>query len=380
MALLRGLCALSLATSAALLVDYTSFDPAFCTPGSGCASVRASGFGYLFGGKVPVPVIGLVGYGVLYLLSLASPPLRRRYVPPVAILGGIAALGFFLLQAVVIGELCFYCVVVDVAGMLTAGAAWMWARAARSEPTPSEELLSPAAFGILGAIAVVSPLIWPKLKPQPPVPPQISAYYQSGKINVIEFADFQCPFCRLLHPRLKAIAKEYDGKVNFVQLNMPLERHALALGAARAFVCAKAQGKGPEMADALFDSEDLAPAQNRRAAVSLGLDLDAFDACVVDPKTTDGIMAEAKILRDAGFQGLPTIYVGAVTIVGAQSDEVFREAFDRAARGEGNTGVPGWAFLTVILVACGGVIAWGRPRAPAAVEPGDSAPDSDQRA
>src|SRR6185369_5813818 len=74
------------------------------------------------------------------------------------------------------------------------------------------------------------------------------------------------------------------------------------------------------------------------------------------------IDAESKILLDAGLQGLPTTYVGAQTILGAQPEEVFRDAFDRALRGEGERGIPALVYWPLVL-ALAAVISWvGRGR------------------
>lgn len=362
MILLRVACLVALATSAALFVDYTGASASFCSPGSGCAQVRASGFGYL-PGRIPVPLVGILAYGAVLVLSLVSGPLRRRLLMPLSVTGGVLALAFLLIQALVVKQFCAFCVVVDLSALVVAGAGFAVHRSLGKDQKLTEPM-APFAWAVLAITAVAAPMAWPKLRPQPPVPPEIHAFYVPGKINVVEFADFQCPFCRMLHGQLKDLIKDYPGQVNFVRLNMPLERHAQALDAARAYVCAKAQGKGEEMADALFEAEELSPSANRRLAAALGTDMAAYDACLSDPKTTDGIQREAKILRAAGFQGLPTTYVGGRTIVGAQPQEIFRDAFERAARGEGEEGVPGPIFLGVLAAAGAAVIIAGRQRRP----------------
>jgi predicted DsbA family dithiol-disulfide isomerase/uncharacterized membrane protein len=356
------ICALiALAASAALFVDYTAPSPAYCSPGAGCSVVRASGFGYVLG--VPVPLIGLLGFGGMYAVSLASSRLRDRFLAPMAYAGAVAAVVFIALQAVIIHAFCVYCVVVDTTAIATAGAAYGLSRALRADKTAKlRDPLRPIAWALLCAIAIGAPLLWPKVQPQPKVPPSIRALYVPGKINVIEFADFQCPFCRMLHPLLNKVIKDYPGRVNFVRLNMPLSRHPQAQDAARAYVCAKAQGKGDEMAEALFEAEDLRTGPNRRLALHLGLDPKPFDACITDEKTDKAINRESAILRGAGFQGLPTTYVGSATIVGAQSEEVFRDAFERAARGEGNDGIPAWMFLGISAAAVAAALALGRRR------------------
>lgn len=351
--ILRIATLIALGVSGALLVDYVSYSPAFCSPGSGCSAVRSSGFGYLFNGLLPVPAIGIAGFAALFVVSLSAG--LRRWVLPMAGVGGAIALFFIVLQAVKIGEFCLLCVVVDVAGIIAALAAFFAQRQERAR-----DPFAPWAWVLFAVAAVGAPLAWPRLRPQAPVPAGIASYYQPGKINVVEFADFECPFCRALHPLLKKLVKEREGKVNFVRLNMPLPRHTSAMDAAKAAVCAEAQGKGDEMADQMFEVEDLSPANLRRIAVGIRLDPRAFDACFAAPATVERIQRESKILRDAGFQGLPTTYVGARQIVGAQAEEVFREAFDQAARGEGGGGVPGGVFAAIIAAAVGAVAFLGR--------------------
>jgi hypothetical protein len=145
------------------------------------------------------------------------------------------------------------------------------------------------------------------------------------------------------------------------------------MDAAKGAVCASAQGKKDQMADVLFDAEDLSPVAIRRMAVSLGVEPNEFDRCIVNPKTEAQIQAESKILRDAGFQGLPTTYVGARGMVGALGEDTFREAFAAAERGEGAEGVPPIAFGALGLVAAGAIAYFGRRRVEPA-EPKQKAP------
>ena len=129
--ILRICTLVALAASAALFVDYTAFNPAFCAPGSGCSVVRASGFGYLFGGRIPVPLIGLLGFGGVYAVSLAGPSIRKPLLAPFAYLGALGAVVFIALQAVIIHAFCLYCMVTDTAALVIAGAAFAYSRARR---------------------------------------------------------------------------------------------------------------------------------------------------------------------------------------------------------------------------------------------------------
>jgi predicted DsbA family dithiol-disulfide isomerase/uncharacterized membrane protein len=359
---LRVAALIALAVSAALYVDYTSAAPSFCSADSACGTVRRSGFGYIdVSGLplVPVPILGVAGFAVLLAVSLLRGEVwRRRVLPALGVTGGVIGVLLVAIQAVKIGAFCAWCVAADSSAVVVAVTSVFAARAG-----PGDERLAVWGWATLGVLAVAAPILWPRLRVQPPVPATIAKYYQPGKINVVEFADFECPFCRALHTRLKALIKEYPGQVNFVRLNLPLERHPHARDAARAWLCAIPQGKGEEMADRLFTAEDLSTRGLRHIAVELGLDIRDFDRCMVDPRTDATIDRQGAILRDAGFEGLPTTYVGSRRIVGAAPDGVFRDAFERARRGDGETGVPGPIYVLVVVLLAGGIVAGARRRA-----------------
>ncbi len=352
---------LALAVSAALFVDYTNTLPAFCGVDSGCAAVRRSGFGYvvLFGWPAPVPVFGMLGFALL--LGVALTRELRRWVPLVAAVGGVAALGLFGLQAFKIKHLCSLCVTVDLLAVLAAfagGVLWK----GKTDDANDDFALRWAAWPVLSVLAVLAPLLWPRLRPAPPVPAGVLKLYQPGKINVVEFADYECPFCRGLHPELKAVIASYPGKVHFTRLNLPLHSHEFAQVAAEAQVCAREQSKGDEMGDLLFAADDLRPPANRLLAQGLDLDMVAYDRCIASGRADSTIEAESKILIDNGLQGLPTTFVGAKTIIGLQAEEVFRDAFDHAERGEGDSGIPAPAYWLTVLALAGAVVWVGRLR------------------
>lgn len=375
---LRATTLLALGVSAALYADYTSFEPSFCDAGSACASVRRSGFGYvpLFGTYVPVPLFGLVGFGLLFVLTLLPNLKWRRYLTTTcAYTGAAIALILISLQAFKIGQFCLLCLIVDLCALLAAALAFAlgpngWRRLAEQVGSPDrlgatfEGPLRAWAWLTLGALCIIGPLVWSSLKPPPKVPADILALYKPGKINVVEFADFQCPFCRRLHRSLTRLLEAHGDRVHFVRLNMPLDQHKYARGAARAYVCAQAQDHGEAMAEALFEAKRLTKQAIKEQAEALGLDARRFGECLRAPQTDSLIDKQAQILRNAGFEGLPTTYIGEQRLIGAVSDEKLQESLELAELGSTAPRLPAPIFVGLLVSLAGAAIALGR--APAA--------------
>jgi protein-disulfide isomerase len=207
------------------------------------------------------------------------------------------------------------------------------------------------AWWAFGVLAVLAPLTWPRVKVAPPVPSGVLQFYQPGKLNVVEFADFQCPACRRFSAILKPALESYGDRVHFVRLNKPLEMHQFARDAAHAAVCAEAQGKAEPMADALFATPDLSPAGIDKLALAVGLNADAFEKCVLDPATDARVERESNLLVPPELEGLPTTYIGGKRLLGVQSAETVADALERAARGEGVTGISGYVYLAIVAFA-----------------------------
>jgi protein-disulfide isomerase len=373
--MLRAAALVALLGSSALTVDYLSPVPSFCGATSGCGIVQNSGWGYLGAARVPLPAVGLVGFTALLTLSLL-PGRRRLSAAPIAIVGGVLGAALLLVQKLKLGVFCVLCVTVDTAAVVAAIAAAFVLFG--PEPPPSDtarqdlarngdddawrEPLRDGAWMALGVLAVTAPLLWPSLRPLPDVPREIAAYYVRGKINVVEFVDFQCPFCRLYHPELKKVAAEYGERVNLVRLDLPLAMHPLARGAARAHACAIEQGRGDAMANALFETEDLTRPGLLKAGATAGLDEKALAACLDSPASEAAVAKTEAILPKLGLlQGLPTTFIGAKMLVGAEEAPALRDAFDHAQSGA-ERGVPAPFYVAALLAAAGATLWFGRTR------------------
>lgn len=344
---LRVAALVALAASAALLSDYTADSPSFCSAASGCGAVRASELSHiqLAEGKfVPLPVFGVLGFAALFVASMAS----RRATQVAATLGGLMAAFLLYTQAFVLRQFCWLCVTTDVAALVAAGAAFMLGPRVWEDELRAR--LRSSAWWALAALAVAAPMAWPSVKLAPPVPSGVARLYQPGRINVVEFADFECPACRRFAGTLKTALASYGDRVHFVRLNKPLLMHPFARDAARAAVCAEAQHKAEPMADALFASPDLTPAGIDRIAAEVGLDTKAFESCVLDPATDARVERESNMLVPPELEGLPTTYIGGKRLLGVQSPEVVADALERAARGEGAKGISGYVYVPIVAL------------------------------
>jgi protein-disulfide isomerase/uncharacterized membrane protein len=354
--LLRLSALVAMAASAALFMQYV--DPvgaSFCGADSGCEEVRRSGLGYFFLPYLNLPLVGLIGYGTVLLTSIKAP--THRIAPWLAVVGAVGAVVFIGLQAFYVGAFCWLCLTVDVAGI----AAGVFGVLQMRGPAP-REILRPGAWATLAGIGVVAAPAYSQIRPAPPVPAPVRALYEPGKINVIEFADFQCPFCRALHPLVKEALSGYPAdRVHLRRMNVPLPFHQYAMPMAMGYVCADQQGKGEQAADALVEiepSEDAVPEMVQK----LGLDVRAFEACIDDPQTEARIQSETEVLEQAGMLGLPTTYIGGKRMVGTVSVAALRDAMDKAARGEEDHGVPWPLFLGVVALGLGATVRFGRAR------------------
>lgn len=153
-------------------------------------------------------------------------------------------------------------------------------------------------------------------------------------ITLIEFGDFECPFCKQLHDQtMKRIRDEYvsTGKVRMVYRDFPLSFHPSAVPAAEAAECAKEQGGFWNYHDALFENQaSLAQLDYVELAGKLGLDKEEFRSCYESRRYKEEV---EKDLRDgiaAGVQGTPATFINGVLVSGAVPYETFKGAIEAA--------------------------------------------------
>jgi protein-disulfide isomerase len=152
----------------------------------------------------------------------------------------------------------------------------------------------------------------------------------SAPVTLVEFSDFQCPFCQRVAPTLKQVKDTYGDKVRVVWKDFPLTQiHPQAFKAGEAAHCAADQGKFWEYHDRLFANQQaLQPNDLKKYAADLGLDAAAFGTCLDTSKhgerVRDGVAEGSRL----GVNSTPTIYINGRVLSGAQPYEVIAAVID----------------------------------------------------
>ena len=155
-------------------------------------------------------------------------------------------------------------------------------------------------------------------------------------ITIVEFSDFQCPFCRRFEQdTYQPLLDAYPGKIRFVYRNLPLTSiHPNAMPAAIASLCAKDQNAFWDYHDKLFSSETLDQTTYIQYATDLGLDVNTFTACLSSGSHDAEIKADMDFSLGLGVQSTPTFFVNGLAIVGAQPLTNFQQIIDKELAGE----------------------------------------------
>ena len=161
---------------------------------------------------------------------------------------------------------------------------------------------------------------------------------ETAPVTLVEFSEFQCPYCARFAPTLKRLEETYKENIRIVWKHLPLPIHKDAVGAAVAAEVAGKQGRFWEFHDRLFDDQKkLGPDDLKQHARDLGLDMDRFDADRANgehQKRVDADVAEAKAL---GILGTPGIFINGRFVQGAQPYEVFANIIDEELSKRGGT-------------------------------------------
>jgi protein-disulfide isomerase len=141
----------------------------------------------------------------------------------------------------------------------------------------------------------------------------------TAKIAIVEFSDFQCPFCGRVTPTLEEVRKNYADDVRIVFKHLPLSMHPKAPAAHAAAEAAHRQGKFWEMHDRIFANQaEMSPEKYVEYAQQLGLDVEKFKRDVASEEVKQRIAADASEAAKLGVSGTPGFFVNGRFLSGAQ--------------------------------------------------------------
>jgi protein-disulfide isomerase len=141
----------------------------------------------------------------------------------------------------------------------------------------------------------------------------------SAPVTIVEFADFQCPFCRRLKASLDSLRAEHPADVKIIFRQFPLPNHEFATRAARASECAGEQGRFEAMHDALYQNQDsigLAP-WSWFAALAGVPNHESFELCLRRSQPFSALLADAAAGRELSVTGTPTVLINQLRLEGA---------------------------------------------------------------
>ncbi|MCA9494519.1 MAG: thioredoxin domain-containing protein, partial [Myxococcales bacterium] len=336
-----------------------------CGADGGCEQVLASSWSVVAG--VPVSAPAIFAFGAIAVLGalVAADRVSAEKAAGTAFwtsaLGLVASVGMLAIMLGGIGHVCRYCLVLDALVLLTtAASAFLHPRGPAAVVGALPSAL-PGLVGI-GAVTAVGAAVFSLVVPEPADPsiaivvidegdpePQVPEGTRvltvpravipspltpatptrgpaDAPLQVVVFEDFECPFCRRLTRNLHAVVDEQPDRWRIAFRHYPMhtacnpgvsrDLHPDACAAATAAVCAERQGRFWEMYDALFGQEGLSRADLERRAGELGLDPQAFTACLDDPAASAPVLADARQGRALGVSGTPTLYINGRRFVG----------------------------------------------------------------
>lgn len=152
---------------------------------------------------------------------------------------------------------------------------------------------------------------------------------ENAPVTIVEFSDFECPFCSRVNPTLAQVRETYGDKVRIVFRQYPLPIHPNAQKAAEASLCAHEQGKFWEMHDLMFEQQRQLGVDALKAKASqLGLDAEEFNQCLDSGEFADEVQADLEAGSEAGVSGTPAMFINGIAVSGAVPYEQIATVID----------------------------------------------------
>ncbi len=157
----------------------------------------------------------------------------------------------------------------------------------------------------------------------------------NAPVTIVEFSDFQCPFCKQALPTLQRIQATFGDQVRQVYRHSPLPNHPAAFAAAAASDCAHEQGRFWPYHDLLFANyQTLEPPRLKEYARAVGVDAKKFDACFDSGQSSEAVVEDLEDAQRYGVASTPTFFINGRMVMGAVSyealEQIVRQELDRA--------------------------------------------------
>lgn len=158
-----------------------------------------------------------------------------------------------------------------------------------------------------------------------------------AKVTIIEFGDFECPFCAKAAPNIKQLKKIYGDKIRIVYKHMPLAQHSHAISAAMTGTCIANQSNDKfwEFYSLIYQKSDkLNEGLIRDLAKKVKTDLKELDKCLENPTTKAQVMQDGELVNRLGLESTPVFFINGEMLTGAAPVEAFQEAIDYYLEGK----------------------------------------------
>lgn len=155
---------------------------------------------------------------------------------------------------------------------------------------------------------------------------------ENAKVTIVEYSDFECPFCEAAYPTIKQVMDTYGDDVRIVYRHFPLSFHAQAQKSAEASECAADQGKFWEYHDMVFENQALISGgvtQFKKWAADLRLNTTRFNSCLDSGEKADEVTDDMNSGVALGVSGTPGFFINGISVVGAQPFSSFKQIIDQ---------------------------------------------------
>ena len=318
--IVRLFAIIALGLSFAIFLEERRISPAFCSAKTGCQSVLGSEWSSPAG--VPLPVVGMLGFGALILATLFPGASLGKLVRPLAIAGGIAGAGLLAVQFAILRQYCVYCLMIDnlaIAAMLA------------SFLLPIDKTSAPkiAIWGPMATLAIVLPWSWAMMIPEATPPDWVRAHFRVGEITVVEVSDFGCHHCQAQSEVMRRF-RESHPEFHYVRIVAPDEREAKSWFSAKLYAAMERQRNSSVEGAEIYRADVTSMKRAQEFGSAHGFDVAKLEADMASPDLMESLRLNSKRLFESPNGILPQTWINEFPLFGGQTEEALELAARRS--------------------------------------------------